>query len=173
MPHGENSWGKVAMDSKLIFVSWSWWSSSFHYHQEVDVLCLIQCSSPFIQPDFLESGYKLILQVNLVIIIIITLAIIILITIIIMTFLSPSTSSFFWSSFSSTTWPATSSSSSSSPSSIHHHHRRVMTQCSQRHDAKNCVGRKWTLLGEFLLCQELLWTLSLIQPTDFFDFHTA
>ena len=37
-----------------------------HHHetQEVDVLCLIQCSSPFIQPDFLESGYKLILQVT-------------------------------------------------------------------------------------------------------------
>ena len=34
-----------------------------NYHQEVDVLCLIQCSSPFIQPDFLESGYKLLLQV--------------------------------------------------------------------------------------------------------------
>ena len=38
-----------------------------HHHretQEVDVLCLIQCSSPFIQPDFLEAGYKLILQVT-------------------------------------------------------------------------------------------------------------
>jgi len=31
-------------------------------HQEVDVLCLIQCTSPFIQPDFLDSGYKLLLQ---------------------------------------------------------------------------------------------------------------
>ena len=36
--------------------------------QEVDILCLIQCSSPFIQPDFLESGYKLLLQVIFVII---------------------------------------------------------------------------------------------------------
>ena len=35
------------------------------HHQEVDVLCLIQCTSPFLQPDFLESGYKLILQVLL------------------------------------------------------------------------------------------------------------
>ena len=31
-------------------------------HKEVDVLCLIQCTSPFIQPDFLESGYKMVLQ---------------------------------------------------------------------------------------------------------------
>jgi len=31
-------------------------------HKEVDVLCLIQCTSPFIQPDFLESGYKHVLQ---------------------------------------------------------------------------------------------------------------
>jgi len=31
-------------------------------HQEVDVVCLIQCTSPFIQPDFLESGYKMVLQ---------------------------------------------------------------------------------------------------------------
>ena len=30
--------------------------------QEVDVLCLIQATSPFLQPDFLESGYKLVLQ---------------------------------------------------------------------------------------------------------------
>ena len=35
------------------------------HHQEVDVLCLIQCTSPFLQPDFLESGYKLVLQVLL------------------------------------------------------------------------------------------------------------
>ena len=25
---------------------------------EVDMLCLIQCTSPFIQPDHLEAGYK-------------------------------------------------------------------------------------------------------------------
>jgi len=31
-------------------------------HKEVDVVCLIQCTSPFIQPDFLESGYKMVLQ---------------------------------------------------------------------------------------------------------------
>jgi len=31
-------------------------------HKEVDVLCLIQATSPFLQPDFLESGYKLVLQ---------------------------------------------------------------------------------------------------------------
>ena len=47
-------------------------------HKEVDILCLIQvkskkvsfllnidnfqCTSPFIQPDFLESGYKMVLQ---------------------------------------------------------------------------------------------------------------
>jgi len=30
--------------------------------KEVDVVCLIQCTSPFIQPDFLESGYKMVLQ---------------------------------------------------------------------------------------------------------------
>ena len=26
------------------------------------MLCLIQATSPFLQPDFLESGYKLVLQ---------------------------------------------------------------------------------------------------------------
>ena len=48
-------------------------------HKEVDVLCLVQvkiflskililkqftvqCTSPFIQPDFLETGYKMVLQ---------------------------------------------------------------------------------------------------------------
>jgi len=31
-------------------------------HKEVDLVCLIQCTSPFIQPDFLESGYKLVMQ---------------------------------------------------------------------------------------------------------------
>ncbi|XP_023344475.1 N-acylneuraminate cytidylyltransferase A isoform X3 [Eurytemora carolleeae] len=31
-------------------------------HQEVDVLCLIQCTSPFIQPEFLDAGYKLLLK---------------------------------------------------------------------------------------------------------------
>jgi len=31
-------------------------------HKEVDVLCLIQCTSPFIQPDFLETGYKMMLH---------------------------------------------------------------------------------------------------------------
>lgn len=31
-------------------------------HKEVDVLCLIQCTSPFLQPDFLESGYKMLMQ---------------------------------------------------------------------------------------------------------------
>ena len=35
------------------------------------------------------------------------------------------------------------------PSSIYP--GRVMTQCSRRHDAKNCAGRRWTLLGEILL----------------------
>jgi len=32
------------------------------HHQEVDIVCLIQCTSPFIQPDFLDSGYKLLLE---------------------------------------------------------------------------------------------------------------
>lgn len=31
-------------------------------HKEVDVVGLIQCTSPFLQPDFLESAYKLIFQ---------------------------------------------------------------------------------------------------------------
>jgi len=32
------------------------------HHKEVDVLCLIQCTSPFIQPEFLDAGYKLLLE---------------------------------------------------------------------------------------------------------------
>ena len=36
--------------------------TKLYFFKEVDVLCLIQCTSPFIQPDFLESGYKLVMS---------------------------------------------------------------------------------------------------------------
>jgi len=29
------------------------------FHKEVDILCLVQCTSPFIQPKYLRKGYKL------------------------------------------------------------------------------------------------------------------
>jgi len=33
-----------------------------HFHKKVEMLCLVQCTSPFIQPRFLNTGYDLMLS---------------------------------------------------------------------------------------------------------------
>ena len=158
----------------------SYHNDHHHHHeiQEVDVLCLIQCSSPFIQPDFLESGYKLLLQV-------IHVPIFPASSFLLAWFFILS-NIYIQGIYENRLVTGSMIIIAVIPvfhdrhcchlvlivniyklNSYHGHHCchnisliRVTTRCSRRQDARSCAGKKWTVQGERAWCESMkrwLW----------------